>query len=329
MKLGLIAAATQRGLGYQTLEVYRHLNPHVTVVVDPGPDRKPAMPLRGDWYPGEPIIEWTPDERLPGAVELLAECDVVYSAETFYDWSLPTELARRGVATVLHTNPELYAGEWASAIWLPTPWLADRVGSSVRVVPMPCPVEYFPEVAAMDMPYRVVHPAGVGAAGDRNGTSMTAKAFVELRRRGIVTDLVGPTGKVLGLDVRPVDDWWERDVGAACSVLPRKYGGLCLPALEAFSAGVPVLMPDVSPQSQWWPIIPIPHRRYSDVRLKGGVIPRVECAPSAITDAVIRFLADPAFMERQRRTVRAWAEDHSWERLLPVWEDALRRSVVG
>jgi glycosyltransferase involved in cell wall biosynthesis len=36
-------------------------------------------------------------------------------------------------------------------------------------------------------------------------------------------------------------------------VLPRRYGGLCIPMLEALSAGIPVIMPNISPNEDLLP----------------------------------------------------------------------------
>lgn len=331
MRVGLIAAATDRGLGNQCREVYRHIRPDVTVVVDPGPHRRPLMPVHPEWYPDGHLIEWTHEDsghgRLPGALELLSTCDVVYSAETYYDWSLPAALEKRGVATVLHTNPELYTGEKVSAIWLPTRWLSDRFHNH-RIVPMPAPVHYFPEVKEFERPFRIVHPAGVGAAGDRNGTIPFAKIAPLLSKGGYRVDMTGPNEEVLGNKVRSVDDWWTRDPGAAVSVIPRRYGGLCLPAMEALCAGVPVVMPDIAPQNRDWPIVPVPHRKARDIRLKGGLIPQVFVAHEQVYQTVTRLLGNPNRLGEERERARAWAVANSWDALLPRWMSAFEDAAT-
>ena len=323
MRLGLIAAAQQRGLGYQTLEVYRHLAPDVVVVVDPGPNRRPTMPVHADWYPGATVIEWTHDGRLPGALDLFADCDVVYSAETFYDWSLPPALDRLGVATILHANPELYVRhDGVSATWLPTSWLSARF--DFPVVQMGVPTDYFPTIPEpTGPPWRIVHPAGTGAAGDRNGTIPMAGAAKRLRQWGHTVDMVGPIGIVQGVATRAVDHWSERDAGAIVSVIPRRYGGLCMPALEAFAAGVPVMMPDIEPQANEWPIVPIPHRKSSPIRLPGGLIPTVVHTEGQVATSVARFVADQQAVADERQRVRAWAQRNSWAAVLPTWHAEL------
>lgn len=45
-------------------------------------------------------------------------------------------------------------------------------------------------------------------------------------------------------------------------VLPRKYGGLCLPINEAIASGMPVIATDISPNNTWLPkewLVPAGH----------------------------------------------------------------------
>lgn len=296
------------GLGHQSLEAWRHLNPAVTVVVDH------LHPLK-DWYGDAPVIKWHPHSDLPGAFELLSTCDVTISFESWYDWSLPERLAAVGVPTILVANPELYDGHWSLVVWNPTSWM-NREGW--RVVPHPCPVDRYPVVAPLFDPLRIVHPTSV-AMLDRNGDQVARRAW-RLGRWN--QDTVGPQSQN-----RP-ENYWDRDPGYAASFLPRRYGGLCLPALEAFSAGTPVLMPDVSPNSDW-PISVIPHIQNGTVKMKGGPIPLIDFRTESVKRAVQDFLSDREAVEHQRIVVREWAEEHSWEALLPLWRQELERAANG
>lgn len=306
MKLGLIVRAVKTGLGHQTWEIWRHLNPTVTVVVDHGDPLQP-------WYGPAPSIPWQSKGELPGAFDLLKRCDLVVSAETFYDWSLPDRLSNRGVPTVLIANPELYDGHRTTHVWNPTSWM---MRDDWRHVPHPCPVDRYPEVVPLLDPLRVLHPTSV-AMLDRNGSQIARRVqrFGKWRQ-----DTFGPLSQN-----RP-ENYWDRDPGYAASLIPRRYGGLCLPALEAFSAGTPVLMPDVPPNSDW-PIIPIPHHMNGQVRMKGGSFPILDFRTESVSKTVKEFLDDREKVEAQRVIVRAWAEANSWEALLPLWQAELERAA--
>jgi glycosyltransferase involved in cell wall biosynthesis len=48
-----------------------------------------------------------------------------------------------------------------------------------------------------------------------------------------------------------IDNYQDIYHGADALILPRRYGGNCLPLNEAISTGMPVLMPDISPNNQF------------------------------------------------------------------------------
>lgn len=314
MRLGLIVRGSRTGLGHQSWEVFRHLQPSVTIVVEHG---EPSQP----WYGDAPIIRWEPRQALPGAFDLLATCDVALSFETFYDWSLPERLQAVGVPTVLVANPELWDGHLTTVVWNPTSWMMRdewATHDDWRIVPQPCPVDRYPTVSPLFEPLRVVHPTSV-AMLDRNGTQIARRA----QRYGHwPLDNFGP------LSTNQPDNYWERDPGFALSLIPRRYGGLCLPALEAFSAGTPVMMPAISPNTDW-PIIPLSHGDIAIARMKGGRVPIVDFHHDKVSQAVSEFLADRDRVETQRLIVRQWAEEHSWEALLPLWRSELERAANG
>ncbi len=112
------------------------------------------------------------------------------------------------------------------------------------------------------------HIIGRPTANDRNGTLQ----FVELSKRlpdyNYIAYLQPPT------DYRAKEYFREVDIALKSSnvkvitnvpnyedlysegdllILPRKYGGLCLPMQEALSCGIPVIMTDVSPNRDLLP----------------------------------------------------------------------------
>jgi glycosyltransferase involved in cell wall biosynthesis len=157
----------------------------------------------------------------------------------------------------------------------------------------------------------MVHPMSVAMA-DRNSTAVVRRATHLLSDP---VDLVGPPGRM-------VDDYWQRDPGYALSLIPRRYGGLCLPALEAMSAGTPVVMPDCSP-NQDWPTIPVAAVSSGKLRMKGGSVPIHDVTPQNLARTVKPWLADPERLEAKRSEVRQWAEANSWEVLESIWQEAL------
>ena len=149
MRIGVIARADNRGLGIQTWEVARHLEvERVLVVREPGSERRGFHPQL-DRFPGAAIVEFgqyndgeLDEEICRGWLDGL---DVIYSAETLYDWRISGWAREAGCATVVHANPEFYKHsvdslDHPTAWWSATPWRLGFLPRETRVVPMPMKV---------------------------------------------------------------------------------------------------------------------------------------------------------------------------------------------
>jgi hypothetical protein len=304
--LGLIVRATETGLGYQTYEMWRHLRPDVTVCIDVSPiSNHRSQPQHLDWYPDAVVTPWS-GHRHPvtdDALDALASCDTVLSVETWYDLRIPQQAAR----SVLYVNPELYrAEEIATDYWAPTSWEIDRLPAGTRVVPMP---------VATDRPWRrgdgFLAVEGTGAMGDRNGVDIAREAA---RLAGV------PLQVASQLDGRGMAEPWDVYALGDVLVLPRRYGGLSLVAQEAMAAGLAVVMPDCEPNSQW-PVMAVRGVWRGAVRVPGGKFPIFEADRNVIAELM---RGDQSWKAVFQRSGLQWAAEHSWDVLLPRWEEALR-----
>src|SRR5262249_55476915 len=120
--------------------------------------------------------------------------DVVYSAETFYDWRLVEWARDRGVATVLHVMPELLGAispaQMPPRLWRPTGWRMSELPAGTEVVPVPVAADRFCDFrpsSEADGPLRVLHVAGRRAAADRNGTLSLYQALRTVGERVEIT----------------------------------------------------------------------------------------------------------------------------------------------
>lgn len=285
LKIGLIARSEYaRGLAIQSKNFYDHMPvDRVLLIHMPNPD----CALRDDWYPNATVMDSLPGHTLnqDKVMGWMNGLDVVFSVETPYDWDLPNWARWIGVKTVIQGNPEFvrhgqpeydhfaHPDEW----WWPTSWRTNRLPPGrVMPVPMPdCPVSAAP---AYDGPLRIYHIAGKRAYADRNGTDI----FIDMLR-ALQPDI---QVTVHGLEhslptIQPVRDLhievenigvpnqWDMHTGQHVLVMPRRYGGLCLPALEATASGVAVVMPDISPNSELAPIL-VPSMPGRRLRLAAG-----------------------------------------------------------
>lgn len=269
MRIGLIARCEiARGLAIQSKNFYDHMPVERVLLV-----RMPRPDCAEDpgWYPGAwPIqydaIDHTLNENL--VRQFLAGLDVVFTVETVYDWRLPLWARQAGVKVVIQGNPEFYRHdqpkyahyEHPDQWWWPTTWRTEHLPPG-RVMPVPMP-DVAPAVAGdalVDGPLRVLHVGGKRAWGDRNGTALFADALRATSEELHVT-IHGIDEELPAIQQRPgltvesqpaaVDDRWSMYDTQHVMVIPRRYGGLCLPALEAAACGVAVVMPDCEPNTE-------------------------------------------------------------------------------
>lgn len=336
MNVGVLARANRRGLHWQTMETARALGARVLVVDVPNPSSAAFPTDAGRWFPGAPVVTVQPGWRLPEhAVRAwLDGLDAVWTAETFYDQRFCRWAADAGAVTAIHLNPEFVepAGGWgigvdATAWWTATPWRIEHLPTGTEVVAQPVALDRFAPVEPHAGPCRWLHVAGKRAGWDRNGTEALAAALPLLRRPCTVTIAV-QDGEPVHLPrlpahvtvelVGPADDYWALYRGHDALVLPRRYGGLCLPVGEAMAAGMAVLLPDVSPNRDSWPAALFPALGHKPERMPGGMIPVHRFDPAAIA-AAMDHLADPRARHGFQQHSRDWAYAHAWSVQAPNW----------
>jgi hypothetical protein len=317
MRLGLIARATNRGLGIQTWEIWRHLNPAVTVLID-------SIPDRGRWkfYPERftdaVITEW---EGYTAPISAEAEdalltCDVIFTVETPYSVTLFEKARAKGIATVIYVNPELWREhetEHASAVWVPTAWRNELIPRA-EIVPMPVALDRF----QFNPGNKYLHLGGHKARLDRNGMELSIRAarYAQIPLTVTTQDRLRMDGRGIQLMMEK-ENYWEMYEGHGVLVMPRKYGGLCLPVQEAMAAGLAVIMSDTAPNADW-PVALVKARRTQRSTMVGGVIDIYETDKLALAEEMTRMLDLDYRREFQERG-RAWAEAHSWGELKAEW----------
>lgn len=344
MRWGMLARAEDRGLGNMTWEIARNLGPDRTLVVDMG-DLARGFPMHLDRYPGATVAPWRDgafEEQL--VRDWLAGLDVLYSAETFYDWRIVEWARDAGCATVLHSMPEfnLHHGDHGphrpTRFWNPTRWRQEQMPAGTVVVPVPVALDRFANrEPRTDGPMRVLHTAGHRAAHDRNGTTTVLMAARRLRRPVTIT-LAGQDGRLPGtstpknvdLRIAPhnLPDYWSVYDGHDLLVIPRRYGGLCLPVQEAMAAGLAVTMTDCPPNRDW-PIIPLPAAPHGTIRTGAGDIEMHAVAASTLATELDVLAANPEIVAAWQVLSRAWAEAHSWDELRETWLAELALACVA
>lgn len=331
MRLGLIARADHRGLAIQTAGVHRALRPTKTMIVD-CPSAQP-LPLHLEQFPGAGV---TVIKGLPTAQDFrtwLQGLDAVYTAETSYNKALWSEAERQGVKTVLHANYEFLDHSDRPTLWAaPSMWHYDDFPDPKRYLPVPIETDRFPAVTRSGAGKHFLHIVGRPAVHDRNGTPDLLDALQYVRSATTVTircqdptyvprllqgrRIPGHIGLIV--DGHDTTDYWDNYTGDVL-VMPRRFGGLCLPAQEALGAGMPVIMPAISPNEWLDPDWLVPAENVGAFRAKTRV-DLYSVDPKALAAKIDQFATDPEFYAKAAGIARDLAESMSWKSLLPVYE---------
>jgi len=328
VSLGLIARADDGGLGAQTWELWAHLHPEKTLVVlADHQTRGQADPSRFDGCGEVRVTPASPTKS--DAMWLTAGVDTIYSAEGWYGHRLWMQARRRQVKLVLQANPEMFAGEPADEMIAPTPWRMDVLPSGTRVMPFPVASERFTQKPAGEV--RRLYHVHSSAMCDRNGTELVLAAAQLMRRR---CELIIRGGDARRETVGRVDVTWlghqpglyhEAWPDVDALILPRRYGGLCLPMQEAAAIGLPIVSLDLEPQSRWLdPAAMIRAKPTQLARMRGGKFPVHSGKPAELAAVLDRLVTDAGFAANLAERSRAWAADIDWKVMAPKYESLLR-----
>lgn len=332
--IGVVARGENRGLGHLTWEVVRALQPDRVLVVDVG-GRDRGHELHRDRYPDATFVTWSPDCTLDERTcrEWLDGLDVVYLAETPYDERFPQWARDARARCVVHAMPEFwrYGHLPFDAVWNPTTWRMDLLPALAHVVPVPVPLDRWPTPAKeRPGPPTFLHVAGHRTTGDRNGSVLLARALrhvtqpmrVRVLAQGSFPRLRAPLHVDLEVSTAGPNSYWTMYDDADVLVLPRRYGGLSLPVLEAAGAGLALVCSDVEP-NRTWPIVPVPARPRTSLRTPGGEVRSFEADPRRLAHFLDVLAERDELRWQHQREARAWAEANSWDVLRDEWRARL------
>ncbi len=263
MKLGLMVYSSKTGLGYQTRSYYKHLNPVKVMHIDLSPLNGAAQ--NKDWYDERTTyVQGYPTfQDIDG---FLHGIDVMLFAETPLNYYFYRKAKELGIKTAVVLNWEffdhiVYPDKPLPDLFIiPSSWHYEdakqfAIANKVHIKQLHHPVD------RQEIPFRqrttnkTFHIAGKYATNDRNGTFDYLKAVHDGTVITQTHDLVHRISRTYRhcRIVQGVEDHQQLYNYGDIMVLPRRYGGNCLPLNEALSAGCPVIMPDISPNSDILP----------------------------------------------------------------------------
>ena len=149
-----------------------------------------------------------------------------------------------------------------------------------------------------------IHIAGRVAAYDRNGTEIVKQAIPLLKSKAKV--------KILDQSINPVKNYWELYKTGDVLVLPRRYGGNCLPLNEALSVGMPVIMTDVEPNNRLLPRNWLVKAEKTASFAPRAVVDIYSCTPQDLADKIDEFYDNDELMELENKQADLLASSFDW-----------------
>ena len=272
MTFGIIARCDNTGLGNQTRDLVRMLNPDIILLINSAKfNNNKQYP---EWYDGYNV---TMTNGFPTKQEVAIFMDglnSVLTCETFYHPHFINLAQRRKVKTLMQYNYEFLDHLNKPDMPLPTYmispsyWKVDetiaKFGNDTKVVHIPPPIylDDFKSARENNMSKdhkRILHIGGKAASQDRNGTQTVidmlrhSKADYELVIRSQSELNINYKDSRLTVEIGNIDSRSEMYNSFDAMVMPRRYAGLCLPMNEALVSGLPVFMTDISPNNQILP----------------------------------------------------------------------------
>ena len=335
MRLGIIARSDNTGLGNQTMELVKMLNPDKILLINSSFFNNNKQ--HPEWYKGYNIIQTA--KGMPKTNEVIAfleNLDVVISCETFYHLELVNIAKKRGIKTILQYNYELFGHlahpEWTlpDVLLAPSIWNLDVVvqkfGDNAKVMHLPPPTDSTLFNNARDVNLskdhkRILHIGGKKAAKDRNGTDTVidmmrySKVDFELVIRTQTPLEISYKDSRITIDAGNPDSRESMYEGFDAMVLPRRYAGLCLPMNEALLSALPVFMTDISPNNAILPKKWLTESSKIDEFKTKSMVDVYNADPKALASLIDRYVENNRKIKSKRSALNIGLENFSVDKL--------------
>lgn len=272
MRLGIIARSDATGLGVQSRNWVRLLNPDKVILIDSSPfNRNEQHP---EWYKGYNVMPIHGFIQPTQINAVLDNIDVLLTFEIPYSYELIKVAKSRGIKTIIQNNWEFTDYLQNPALPLPdllvnhSYWNIDeqkrRWPQISEYCATPLFIEEFEDNHIQNIhrtgKIRFLHVAGRKTYEDRNGTQDLVEAVkrippdveFELVIKTQTTEVECDDPRVI-IDRNPPLDEKELYYDFDAMIMPRRYGGACLPMNEALASGLPVIMTDIDPNNKVLP----------------------------------------------------------------------------
>lgn len=339
--LTLIARADNTGLGNQTWELYRHLKPSKTYIIDLTTinaqiGKKTELHL--ERYPDGRVLEGPPTKVM--IEEILSGTDVLLTVETPYNYELFERAKAKGIKTILQYNYEFL--DYLQIPGLPQPdlllapstWhledVKGRFDANVEYLPVPTNRHVLP-FRERTTAKHFVHVAGHPTFMDRNGTAVVLEAMQYVKSPIQLTiysqfPIESYFDERITLKHLDIENYWtiynQKDYDIL--LLPRRYGGLSLQLNESLSVGMPVVMTDVEPQNSFMPKQLLIEPLGADTIHTRTEIECYKPSQQALARKIDELYREPRLVNNLSKWANRYAETTSWHTLKPKYDNLIK-----
>lgn len=300
----MIVRGDDTGLGNQTRNLAYMLRPDKVMYIN-------SKPFNGneqhhEWYEnfkGFATLGF-PDNR--AILRFMDGLTHIVTCETFYSYELIRLANQQGIKTFNQFNYE-FLDNLRQILPIPYKFLApshwheeEMKAKFENVVYLPPPIftndfkDAREENFARTGRRRFVHIVGKQAEHDRNGTEDLLRALefcesdfelviksqypinYQINDRRVIFDIGNKSGEKLSDLYKDFD----------ALIMPRRYGGLCLPMNEALCSGLPVIMTDISPNNK---VLPKEWLVKARVKMQFMTRTMIDCYMSDLADLAERI----------------------------------------
>lgn len=275
-KLGeIVRCDLGSGLQSQTYNLCRMLKPDKLLLIN-------SHPFNGhiqvpEMYEDFDVMISEGFPTTPTVLKFLKTVTHIITAETFYSHLMVSQANLRGIKTFQQFNYEFCEHLQNEHLPKPYKWLAPSYWhledmqakfKNVEYLPPPIFMNDFKNAREKNWNRvgrrKFVHIMGKVASFDRNGTYdllaamqfSTADFELVIRSQYPVPEYINYIDDPrITWDIRNIENPEDLYSDVDAMILPRRYGGLCLPMNEALCSGIPVIMSDVSPNNRVLPSV--------------------------------------------------------------------------
>jgi glycosyltransferase involved in cell wall biosynthesis len=345
----IIARADLTGLGIQSRNWVRLLDPNKVIIINSNPFNNNEQHF--EWYNKRQNAYIVDGFIQQGQLEpILRDVDVLLTFEIPYNYQLILLARAMGVKTIIQNNWEFT--DYLRQPDLPLPdllvnhsyWNLDKQQNIWPSISEYCATPLFVEdyesiytqnISRTPEKKRFLHIAGRKTYEDRNGTNDLLEAMklvpeeydFELVIKAQNADVAEFTDSRIVVDRNSPFDERElyRDFDAM--IMPRRYGGACLPMNEALASGLPVIMPDIDPNNKILPKEWLVSAHKTGTFMARTIIDVYSVDYQSLADKIIEFvfLEDKSYNTKAREIA---VKEYSAESVREKWSLLLAKLGV-